>query len=67
MQDKESERTFIGQYIKGNRYKLMLTQKDLAEKLGVSAQNMNRYEKGVTMPSGMIIYRLWELLDNMED
>ena len=40
----------IGQYIAGKRKALGLTQKQLAEKLGVSDKSVSKWERGVCLP-----------------
>lgn len=40
----------IGQYIAGKRKTLGLTQKQLAEKLGVSDKSISKWERGVCLP-----------------
>ena len=40
----------IGQYIAGKRKVLGLTQKQLAEKLGVSDKSVSKWERGVCLP-----------------
>ncbi len=40
----------IGQYIAGKRKTLGLTQKQLAEKLGVSDKSVSKWERGVCLP-----------------
>lgn len=40
----------IGQYIAGKRKALSLTQKQLAEKLGVSDKSVSKWERGVCLP-----------------
>ena len=40
----------IGNKIKQLRYKMRLTQEQLAEKLGISAQSVSKWENAVTMP-----------------
>ena len=39
----------IGQYIAGKRKALGLTQKQLAEKLGVSDKSVSKWERGVSL------------------
>lgn len=41
----------VGQHIRVLRYKLGMTQQDLATKLGVSFQQLQKYEKGLNRVS----------------
>lgn len=40
----------IGKFIKENRESINLTQEQLAEKLGLTAKSISRWERGKTMP-----------------
>ena len=40
----------IGKYIAGKRKDLGMTQKQLAEKLGVSDKSVSKWERGVCLP-----------------
>ena len=49
--------------IKHLRAKKNITQRDLAEKIGVSPVQLNRYEKGLMRPRLPILAKLAEALD----
>ena len=40
----------LGHHIRTNRRRMNLTQEQLAEKLGTSAQTVSRWENGTTYP-----------------
>ena len=40
----------IGKYIAGKRKSLGMTQKQLAEKLGMSDKSVSKWERGVCLP-----------------
>ena len=48
----------IGQYIAGKRKALGLTQKQLAEKLGVSDKSVSKWERGVCLPDVSLYTKL---------
>lgn len=50
--------------IKALRLKLMLTQVEFAELLGVAFQSVNRYENGKSVPTMKIKRKLKQLLDD---
>lgn len=41
----------IGKYIAGKRKSLGMTQKQLAEKLGMSDKSVSKWERGVSVPN----------------
>ena len=45
--DKEK----IGKFIQQQRLKMSMTQKDLAEKLNTSRENLSKWERGITVPN----------------
>ena len=51
----------IGQKIKQLRYKSALTQEQLAESLGISAQSVSKWETAVTMPDITLLPMLSEI------
>lgn len=53
----------IGERIRDGRKAKMMSQTDLAEKLGVSWQQVQKYERGVNRVSAA---RLWEIADVLE-
>lgn len=53
----------IGERIRDGRKAKMMSQTDLAEKLGVSWQQVQKYERGVNRVSAA---RLWEISDILE-
>ena len=60
MKDKEL-RKLIGSRIKQRRLELNLTQPYVAEKLGVTASTILRYEKGsIDNTKKMVLKSLWE-------
>ena len=52
----------IGQYIAGKRKNLGLTQKQLAEKLGMSDKSVSKWERGICLPDVSIYSDLCLLL-----
>lgn len=52
----------IGQYIAGKRKTLGLTQKQLAEKLGVSDKSVSKWERGVCLPDVSLYAELCAVL-----
>lgn len=52
----------IGEKIKKARKALKLTQKDLAEKIGVSAIAISRYEKNTRIPNTDILFKICNAL-----
>ena len=52
----------IGRYIAGKRKALGLTQKQLAEKLGMSDKSVSKWERGVCMPDISVYTELCEIL-----
>ncbi len=53
----------ISENIKKERKKAGMTQKELAEKLGVYQKDISRWETGERTPSIRNIYRICEVLD----
>ena len=51
----------MGQKIKQLRYKAGLTQEQLAEQMGVSAQSVSKWENGSSEPSTMNLLAIAEL------
>ena len=52
----------IGQYIAGKRKDLGLTQRELAEKLGMSDKSVSKWERGVCLPDVSLYEELCETL-----
>lgn len=52
----------IGQYIAGKRKSLGLTQKQLAEKLGMSDKSVSKWERGVCLPDVSVYMELCDIL-----
>ena len=52
----------IGQYIAGKRKNLGMTQKQLAEKLGMSDKSVSKWERGICLPDVLIYSDLCLLL-----
>ena len=52
----------IGQYIAGKRKNLGMTQKQLAEKLGMSDKSVSKWERGICLPDVSIYSDLCLLL-----
>ena len=52
----------IGKYIAGKRKNLGLTQKQLAEKLGMSDKSVSKWERGVCLPDVSLYFDLCSLL-----
>lgn len=53
----------IGQIIKNNRELLKMTQDELAQKLRVGTQTIQKYESGEQVPSTQTILKLSTVLD----
>lgn len=54
--------TKIGRYIAGKRKELGLTQKQLAEKLGMSDKSVSKWERGICLPDVAIYMELCGIL-----
>ncbi|MDQ0149611.1 helix-turn-helix domain-containing protein [Eubacterium multiforme] len=54
---KQAE-AFIGLRIKKRRKKCGLTQKELADALGIVPDTLRSFEKGVTKPNQFMLYKL---------
>lgn len=52
----------IGKYIAGKRKALGMTQKQLAEKLGMSDKSVSKWERGVCLPDVSVYMELCEIL-----
>ena len=52
----------IGKYIAGKRKGLGLTQKQLAEKLGMSDKSISKWERGVCLPDVSVYMELCAIL-----
>ena len=52
----------IGKYIAGKRKNLGLTQKQLAEKLGMSDKSVSKWERGICLPDVSLYFDLCSLL-----
>ena len=52
----------IGKYIAGKRKNLGLTQKQLAEKLGMSDKSVSKWERGVCLPDVSLYFDLCSIL-----
>lgn len=52
----------IGKYIAGKRKRLGLTQKQLAEKLGMSDKSVSKWERGVCLPDVSVYMELCDIL-----
>lgn len=52
----------IGRYIAGKRKNLGLTQKQLAEKIGMSDKSVSKWERGVCLPDVSLYFDLCSLL-----
>ena len=52
----------IGKYIAGKRRDLGFTQKQLAEKLGMSDKSVSKWERGVCLPDVSVYMDLWSVL-----
>ena len=52
----------IGKYIAGKRKELGMTQKQLAEKLGMSDKSVSKWERGVCLPDVSVYMQLCEIL-----
>ena len=53
----------VGQRIRAKRKELKLTQKDIAQKLGVSHPSVVYWEKGKNIPTGKYLYELAKILN----
>ena len=56
------ELTKIGKYIASKRKKLGLTQKQLAEKLGMSDKSVSKWERGICLPDVSVYIQLCNIL-----
>lgn len=54
--------TKIGKYIASKRKKLGLTQKQLAEKLGMSDKSVSKWERGICLPDVSVYIQLCNIL-----
>ena len=52
----------IGKYIAGKRKSLGMTQKQLAEKLGMSDKSVSKWERGVCLPDVSVYKELVQFL-----
>ena len=52
----------IGKYIAGKRKELGLTQKQVAEKLGMSDKSVSKWERGVCLPDVSVYFELCQIL-----
>ena len=52
----------IGKYIAGKRKNLGLTQKQLAEKIGMSDKSVSKWERGICLPDVSLYFDLCSLL-----
>ena len=52
----------IGKYIAGNRKSMGMTQKQLAEKLGMSDKSVSKWERGVCLPDVSVYKELCSIL-----
>ncbi|MFA5235426.1 MAG: helix-turn-helix transcriptional regulator [Bacilli bacterium] len=57
----------IGQYLQKTRKGLGLTQKDVAERLGISYQAVSKWENGETLPDAGLLLPLADLLNTTTD
>ena len=57
----------IGNYIKNLRKSEGLTQKELAEKLGISFQAVSKWERGDTLPDTGLLPELCDILNTTAD
>lgn len=53
----------IGKYISGKRKNLGLTQKQLAEKIGMSDKSVSKWERGICLPDVSLYFDLCSILD----
>ncbi len=59
---KKGEKMNIGERLKSVRLQAGLSQRDLAEKVDVSAQAVSKYERGMDTPSSPVLIRLAKAL-----
>ena len=52
----------IGKYIAGKRKSLGMTQKQLAEKLGMSDKSVSKWERGICLPDVSVYLELCEII-----
>lgn len=48
----------VGQVLRVQREELGLTQEALGKKIGLSKYSINKYEQGITLPSGIQLIRM---------
>ena len=53
----------MGKYIAGKRTGLGLTQKQLAEKLGMSDKSVSKWERGICLPDVSVYMELCDILE----
>jgi transcriptional regulator with XRE-family HTH domain len=59
---KEKDATGFGVRLKALRAKAGLTQQELADRMGMAAQNINRFERGGRTPSWETVIKFAEAL-----
>ena len=52
----------IGKYIAGKRKELGLTQRQLADKLGMSDKSVSKWERGICLPDVSVYLDLCQIL-----
>lgn len=55
----------IGKYIAGKRKSLGMTQKQLAEKLGMSDKSVSKWERGICLPDVSVYLELCGILGHL--
>jgi len=63
---KEVNSLNVSTLFKISRGKAQLNQKDMADRLGITANNLSKYETGAVTPPGDIVYTLLSVLKEME-
>ncbi len=59
---RQNVNAFIGKRLKSRRVKLGLTLSDLSERLGISHQQIQKYEQGITRVSASFLFEASEIL-----
>lgn len=66
--DKKQLNEYVGRRIKEERQKKKISQKDLAEKIGVRNSTLSQYEHGKSEPNHEVLFKIASTLDiNVSD
>lgn len=62
-ENKKEDLAFFGAELKKMRVRAGLTQSDLAKKTGIKSRNFWQWEKGLTEPSGLLLFKILKAVD----